>query len=222
MKRRRTNHVEAERSRPGHHHCTENLYSASLRRHGPSDRSKDAVTGLLPLHVKTDGGKLVAVDHIASGLDMGRTTAGLVILSQLAHAEGDPARADKYLKTAEENYKRGEELLAEQDYFVQRRDFDDQGNSTTSEIGEPNKSAHGGRCSTAAQAAKDQRSRVRLVHRSNLEPVSGVRDEKWRDRLYRQWGILRHLVTAPSSTTRRRVKGGAYAVSPVQSPRVCQ
>ena len=104
---------------------------------------RDAVTGLLPLHVKTVGGKLVATNHIASGLDMGRTTAGLVMLSQLTRAEGDPARADKYLKEAEDNYKRGKELLAERDYFVQRRDFDDHGKPTTSEIGERGKSAVG-------------------------------------------------------------------------------
>src|SRR6185503_16122710 len=67
---------------------------------------------------------------------MGRATAGLVMLSQLARAEGDLARADNYLKVAEENYKRGKELLAEGDYFVHQRDFDDQGNSTTNSIGE--------------------------------------------------------------------------------------
>ena len=105
--------------------------------------ARDAVTGLLPLHVKTDGGKLVAADHIASGLDMGRTTTGLVMLSQLARAGGDPARGDKYLKEAEDNYAKGTELLAERDYFVQRRTFDDHGKLTTSDIGEPGKSAAG-------------------------------------------------------------------------------
>lgn len=98
--------------------------------------ARDPVTRLLPLHVKTDGEKLVAVDHSASGIDMGRATAGLVMLSQLARAEGELARADKYLKVAEENYKRGKELLAEGDYFVHQRDFDDQGNLTSNAIGE--------------------------------------------------------------------------------------
>lgn len=98
--------------------------------------ARDPVTGLLPLHVKTEGEKLVSVDHSASGIDMGRATAGLVMLSVLARAEGDIARADKYLKVAEENYKRGKELLSEGDYFVHWRDFDDRGNPTTTAIGE--------------------------------------------------------------------------------------
>src|SRR5262245_63169985 len=72
--------------------------------------ARDPVTSLLPLHVTTDGEKLVAVDHSASGIDMGRATAGLVMLSQLARAEGDIARGGKYLKVAEENYKTGKEL----------------------------------------------------------------------------------------------------------------
>src|SRR5439155_1096034 len=38
--------------------------------------AKDPVTGLLPLHVRTENGKLVAADHIAAGLDMGRATSG--------------------------------------------------------------------------------------------------------------------------------------------------
>jgi hypothetical protein len=105
--------------------------------------AKDAVTGLLPLHVKTDGEKLVAVDHIASGLDTGRTTAGLVMISQLARGGNDGARADKYLTAAKENYKRGKELLVEKDYFVHRRDFDDEGNATRTDFGEPGKSAPG-------------------------------------------------------------------------------
>src|SRR5262249_46189698 len=49
------------------------------------------------------------------------------------------ARADKYLTAAEENYKRGKELLVEKDYFVHRRDFDDEGNATRTDIGEPDK-----------------------------------------------------------------------------------
>src|SRR5688572_19345665 len=66
--------------------------------------AKDVVTGLLPLHVKTDNGKLVAVDHVASGLDIGRTTAGLVMLSRLAVDEGDTTRVERYIRAAEENY----------------------------------------------------------------------------------------------------------------------
>jgi hypothetical protein len=105
--------------------------------------AKDTVTGLLPVHVKTEDGKLRPVDHISSGLDMGRTSAGLVMLSKLAGAGGDPVRADRYLKVAKENYKRGKELLAVRDYFVHRRDFNDQGAPTITEVGEPNKSAPG-------------------------------------------------------------------------------
>ena len=105
--------------------------------------AKDAITGLLPLHVKTDAGKLVAVDHTASGLDMGRTTTGLVMLSQLAASDGDTARAEKYLNAARQNYERGKELLAKQDYIVHQINFDDQGKQTTPNLGEPGKSAHG-------------------------------------------------------------------------------
>jgi hypothetical protein len=112
--------------------------------------SRDPVTGLLPLHVKTDRGTLVAADHQASGLDMGRATSGLVMLSDIARAEGDGARADAYLTEAEDNYDRGQKLLAERDYFVHGRDFDDKGNLRLSNIGvpgntigEPGKSAAG-------------------------------------------------------------------------------
>jgi hypothetical protein len=103
----------------------------------------DPVTGLLPVNVKTERERLVAVDHKASGLDVGRATSGLVMLSQIARADGDKVRADKYLREAENNYDRGRELLAVNDYFVHGRDFDDQGNSVTTEIGEWDKSARG-------------------------------------------------------------------------------
>lgn len=93
--------------------------------------AKDVVTGLLPLHVKTDHGQLVAADHMASGLDMGRTTSGLVMLSQIALAEGDDARADKYIREAEDTYSHGKQLLANGDYFVHWRIFDDQAEPTT-------------------------------------------------------------------------------------------
>jgi mannose/cellobiose epimerase-like protein (N-acyl-D-glucosamine 2-epimerase family) len=105
--------------------------------------AKDVATGLLPLHIRMEHGKLVALDHVASGLDMGRTTAGLVMLSRLAVDEGDRVRADRYIKAAEENYDRGKELLANGDYFVHQQDFDDQGNPTKIAIGEPGKSASG-------------------------------------------------------------------------------
>lgn len=117
--------------------------------------ARDAVTGLLPFRIKTDGEKLVAVDHSASGIDMGRATTGLVMLSRLARAEEDLARTHKYLKVAEENYKRGKELLAEGDYFVHRRDFDDQGNPTTSAIGEQDNMSRVNPCAYAFRAAAE-------------------------------------------------------------------
>jgi len=67
----------------------------------------------------------------------------LVMLSQIARADSDKVRADKYLRAAEDNYRRGKELLGERDYFVHSRNFDDHGNSTAITIGEPQKSAAG-------------------------------------------------------------------------------
>ena len=105
--------------------------------------AKDSVTGLLPLHIRTEREELVALDHKASGLDMGRATSGLIMLSQIARAESDSARAGRYLREAEDNYSKGKELLTEQDFFVHCRDFDDEGKLTASAIGEPGKSAAG-------------------------------------------------------------------------------
>jgi hypothetical protein len=104
--------------------------------------AKDTVTGLLPLHVKTKGGQLVAADHVASGLDMGRTTTGLLMLAHVAQAEGDAGRATKYLETGKANYEKGKELLSQGDWFVHQRDFDNGGKPTTSAVGQPDKSAH--------------------------------------------------------------------------------
>jgi len=105
--------------------------------------ARDPVTGLLPLHFETRDGKLVATDHIAAGLDMGRQTAGLVMTAQLAALQGDKPRAERYLQAAEENYSQGQKLLADGDVFVQRRDFNEDGTVKFSERGEPGKSAAG-------------------------------------------------------------------------------
>lgn len=97
----------------------------------------DPVTGLLPLHVETAEQGLRATDSIASGLDMGRLTAGLVMASRLALAVGDWGRSDRYLAAAETNYARGRELLGQGDFFVQRRDFNPDGSVRWTEVGEP-------------------------------------------------------------------------------------
>jgi hypothetical protein len=96
----------------------------------------DSVTGLLPVHIKTERRRLLALDHYASGLDMGRTTSGLIMLSEIARANGDDVRAERYMREAERNYERGKEILAEHHYFVHSRDFDDQRNVVMTEIGE--------------------------------------------------------------------------------------
>jgi hypothetical protein len=143
--------------------------------------AKDEVTGLLPLHVTTEKYKLVAKDHMASGLDMGRTTAGLIMLSSLAMREGDPARAERYIKAAEENYKRGKELLAQGDYFVHQRDFDENGRPTTTTIGEPEKSA----------AGEDNMSRVNpraYAYRSASELYRATSNEAYKADFERYFG----------------------------------
>ena len=101
----------------------------------------DPVTGLLPLHFETRDGQVVATDHIAAGLDMGRQTAGLVMTAEVARRHGDEDRAQHYLQAAEKNWSRGKQLLAEGDAFVQRRDFNEDGSVKSSERGEPGKSA---------------------------------------------------------------------------------
>ena len=105
--------------------------------------ARDQVTGLLPLHVRTENGHLVATDHVASGLDMGRQTSGLVMTAELARAQGDQARAERYLQAAETNYANGKERLTQGDFFVHMRDFNDDGSVKSTTIGEPGKSAPG-------------------------------------------------------------------------------
>ena len=65
--------------------------------------ARDPVTGMLPLHVETREGKLEPTDHLASGLDMGRQTAGLVMTARLAASDHDDLRAGRYLLAAEQN-----------------------------------------------------------------------------------------------------------------------
>ena len=105
--------------------------------------ARDTVTGLLPLHVRTENGRLVAADHVASGLDMGRQTSGLVMTAMLADAQGDSGRARRYLDAAEVNYENGKQRLAQGDAFVHLRDFDDDGSVKSTQVGEPGMSALG-------------------------------------------------------------------------------
>ncbi|MBT9588949.1 hypothetical protein IV102_36785 [bacterium] len=105
--------------------------------------AQDPVTCLLPLHVRTQDGQLVPTDHLASGLDFGRHTAGLVMTAQVAAAQGDLTRAARYLQAAETNYARGKKLLAEGDVFMHRRDFNEDGSVKSTHVGEPGKSADG-------------------------------------------------------------------------------
>jgi hypothetical protein len=133
--------------------------------------ARDPVTGLLPLNIKTEQRKLAAADHKASGLDMGRATSGLVMLSQIARTESADARSDKYLKAAERNYDRGKKLLAERAYFVHLRDFDDQGRPVSSAIGEPGKSAEGednmSRVNSRAYALRAAGDLYRVTHKES-------------------------------------------------------
>jgi hypothetical protein len=105
--------------------------------------AKDPVTGLLPAHVRTERGRLIAADHVASAAEMGRQTIGLVMAARLARATGDRARADTYLAAAIANYGRGREILMDGDRFIHRRDFDDAGQPKWTEIGEPGRSLPG-------------------------------------------------------------------------------
>lgn len=105
--------------------------------------ARDTVTGLLPLHVKTEGGQLVPADHASSGLDMGRQTSGLVMTAELAKAAGDETRADRYIEAAVLNHENGKRLLAEGDVFVHMRDFNDDGSVKSTNVGEPGRSAPG-------------------------------------------------------------------------------
>lgn len=107
-------------------------------------QARDTVTGLLPLHVTTDAsGNVVATDHVAAGLDMGRQTAGLVMAADVAAARGDQERAARYLAEAEHNYAQGKKLLEQGDFFVQRRTLNPDGSIASTEVGEPGKSADG-------------------------------------------------------------------------------
>jgi hypothetical protein len=105
------------------------------------------------------------------------------MISQLARNEDDGARADKYLRAAEENYERGKDLLVEKDYFVDRRDFDDEGNPTRTDVGEPKKSAPG----------EDNMSRVNArayAFRSAAELYGVTGKESYRmdfERYFRAW-----------------------------------
>src|SRR5262249_14493415 len=101
----------------------------------------DPVTGLPPLHVRTERGALIATDHGQSGLDSGRLPAGLVMAAEVAEAWGDRARAERYLAAAEDVWARARTLLAQGDVFVHRRDFNDDGSVKSTEVGEPGKSA---------------------------------------------------------------------------------
>ena len=105
--------------------------------------AKDPVTGLLPLNFETRDGRTVASDHVASGLDSGRTTAGLVMTAEVAQAVGDTERHNTYIEAAEENYARSKELLTEGDVFVHLRDFNEDGTVKSTNVGEPGKSAEG-------------------------------------------------------------------------------
>ncbi len=105
--------------------------------------ARDSVTGLLPLHVKTEDGHLVPTDHAASGLDMGRATSGLVMTAELAEADGDEQRADRYLEAARQNYEQGKKLLSRGDAFVMMRTFGDDGQVASTTVGEPGRSAPG-------------------------------------------------------------------------------
>ena len=105
--------------------------------------ARDQTAGLLPMHVRTENGKMVAADHAASGIDMGRQTAGLVMAARVAEASGDQARADKYIQAAEQNYQAGKELLAEGNIFVHMRNFNDDGSVASTNLGEPGRSAEG-------------------------------------------------------------------------------
>lgn len=146
-------------------------------------QAKDPVTGLLPLHFETRDGQVVATDHMAAGLDMGRQTAGLVMASQLAEAQGDKQRAERYLRAAEENYAAGKRLLSEGDRFVQRRDFNEDGSVKSTERGEPNKSAPG----------EDNMSRINprgYAFRGAAELYRATGKEEYRqdfDRYFQAW-----------------------------------
>jgi hypothetical protein len=105
--------------------------------------ARDSVTGLVPLHVKTEEGHLVPTDHAASGLDMGRATSGLVMTAELAEADGDEQRADRYLEAARQNYEQGKKLLTRGDAFVMMRTFGDDGQVESTNVGEPGRSAPG-------------------------------------------------------------------------------
>mgnify|MGYP006276092939 CR=1 FL=1 len=99
--------------------------------------ARDPVTGLIPLHVTTDeSGQLVPTDHVASGLDAGRATSGLVMVSRLAREKGDEARAARYLEAAEANYEAAKRLLTQGDIFVHLRDFNDDGSVKSTSVGE--------------------------------------------------------------------------------------
>ena len=105
--------------------------------------ARDPVTGLIPMHVRAENGALVAADHLNSGLDSGRQTAGLVMSAQVARVGGDEVRAAKYLEAAETNYANGKRLLSQGDFFVHMRDFNSDGSVKSTNLGEPGKSAPG-------------------------------------------------------------------------------
>ena len=167
--------------------------------------AKDNVTGLLPLHVKTEGGQLMATDHVASGLDMGRTTAGLLMLSHVAQAEGDTDRATRYMEAGKANHEKGKELLSHGDYFLHQRDYDDEGNPTTSVVGEPGKNAHdednmsrvNPRAYAFRAAAELYRATGKEMYRTDFERYFGAWVRDFHDPAY--GGFFIHAnVTDPS------------------------